>query len=125
MFFDSIVHYLISEGYFYGIYFILNQMLTARGLTPNTILSYQTLAIPGLPFRPPIFPEDASWQDMRGFLTFIQKSRSKNHTDSYVPMPDSILENDTKLLVFLSEKLRPKKRLFTQQHSLENPMDKQ
>lgn len=204
--------------------FILNQMLTARGLTPNTIRSYQTYLLPYLDFLSvhSILPEDASWQDMRDFLSFIQKSRSlsdrtvnmiisylqffqlyvlhkdwdrtqipfrrfdiflpfvpsrtqvaqflssisdkkvrlavsilyacgfrldelchlhckdiissskkihirrsKNHTDRYVPMPDSIWKMILDYWYSFPKGIRPKEWLFTQQHSLENPMDKQ
>lgn len=203
---------------------ILNQMLTARGLTQNTIRSYHTYLKPYLDdlSARSILPEDASWQDMRDFLCFIQKSRclsdrtvnmiishlqffqiyvlhknwdrtqipfrrfdvflpfvpsrvqvaqflnslndrkvrlavsilyacglrldelchlhcediissskkihvrrSKNHTDRYVPMPDSIWKMILDYWYSFPKGKRPKEWLFTQQRSLENPMDKQ
>ena len=204
--------------------FTLNQMLTARGLTPNTIRSYHTYLKPYLDYLSThaVLPEDASWQDMRDFLSFIQKSRclsdrtvnmiishlqffqiyvmhkdwdmtqipfrrfdvflpfvpsraqvaqfldsisdrkvrlavsilyacgfrldelchlhcediissskkihirrSKNHTDRYVPMPDSIWKMILDYWYSFPTGRRPKEWLFTQQRSLDNPMDKQ
>lgn len=205
-------------------FFILNQMLAARNLTPNTIRSYQTYLKPYLDYLSSysILPEDASWQDMRSFLSFIQKSRnlsdrtvnmiisylqffqlyvlhkewdrtqipfrrfdmflpfvpsrpqiaqflgsltdvkvrlavsilyacgfrldelchlhcsdiisaskkihirrSKNHIDRYVPMPDSIWQMILNYWYSFPKGKRPKEWLFTQQRSLDKPMDKQ
>lgn len=204
--------------------FTLNQMLTARGLTPNTIRSYHTYLDPYLDYLSArsVLPEDASWQDMRNYISFIQKSRglsdrtvnmiisylqffqlyvlhknwdrtqipfrrfdvflpfvpsrtqvaqflrslddnkvrlavsilyacgfrldelchlhcediissskkihiprSKNHTDRYVPMPDAIWKMILDYWYSFPKGKRPKEWLFTQQHSLEKPMDKQ
>lgn len=204
--------------------FILNQMLAARGLAPNTIRAYKTYLKPYLDFLSShsVLPEDASWQDMRDFLCFIQESRSlsdrtvnmvisylqffqlyvlhkgwdrtqipfrrfdvflpfvpsrtqvaqflhsagdgkvrlavsmlyatglrldelchlhcadiissskkihvrrsKNHSDRYVPMPDAIWQMVLDYWHSFPKGKRPKEWLFTQQRSLDRPMDKQ
>lgn len=53
------------------------QMLHARGLADNTIRSYKTYILPYLDFLSgrSLLPEDASWQDMRDYLSFIQGQR--------------------------------------------------
>ena len=54
------------------------QMLHARRLSDNTIRSYSTYIKPYLQYLDDlaISPQDASWQDMRGFLDFLQQQRS-------------------------------------------------
>lgn len=54
------------------------QMLQAKGLTDNTIRAYKTYIMPYLTYLSnlSIPPEEASWQVMRDFLSWIQKERS-------------------------------------------------
>lgn len=53
------------------------QMLQAKGLADNTIHSYKTYIKPYFPFLSSrgILPEDASWQDMRDYLSWIKLER--------------------------------------------------
>lgn len=54
------------------------QMLQAKGLTDNTIRSYRTYIKPYLDYLSSlsIAPEDASWQTMRDFLSWIKSERA-------------------------------------------------
>lgn len=56
---------------------IFIQMLQAKGLADNTIRSYKTYIKPYFPFLSShgISPEDASWQDMRDYLSWIKLER--------------------------------------------------
>lgn len=55
----------------------------------------------------------------------IHVADSKNHQDRYVPMPDTVWKMILAYYYQLPEKMKPDTWLFTQQHSTENPMDKQ
>lgn len=56
---------------------VFTQMLQAKGLTDNTIRSYQTYIKPFLSYLSAnsVTPEDASWQCIRDFLLWIQAER--------------------------------------------------
>lgn len=51
--------------------------------------------------------------------------RSKNHTDRYIPLPESIWNRILSYWRSIPPELRPRDWLFTQQTSLDHPMDKQ
>ncbi|MEG2441820.1 MAG: tyrosine-type recombinase/integrase [Acetivibrio sp.] len=55
----------------------------------------------------------------------IHVADSKNHQDRFVPMPDMIWNMILSYYHGLTEELKPNTWLFTQQHSICNPMDKQ
>ena len=59
---------------------IFIQMLQAKGLADNTIRSYKTYIKPYLAYLTScdLSPEDASWQDMRDYLSWIQSERNLN-----------------------------------------------
>ena len=71
---------------------IFIQMLQAKGVADNTIRSYKTYIKPYLSYlnSHSVSPEDASWQDMRDFLFWIQKER--NLSDRTVNMIISYLQ---------------------------------
>ena len=55
------------------------QMLSLRGLTEHTMISYSTYISSYLSYVSDILgksPEDVSWQEIRDFLSYIQKQRS-------------------------------------------------
>lgn len=54
---------------------IFIHMVQAKGLADNTIRSYKTYINPYLAYLSSkcISPEDATWQDMRDFLSWSQK----------------------------------------------------
>lgn len=55
------------------------QMISLRGLTDHTVISYSTYIRAFLDYLEMvlhILPEDASWQELRNFIFFIQKKRS-------------------------------------------------
>lgn len=55
----------------------------------------------------------------------IHVADSKNHQDRYVPMPDTIWQMILAFYHQLPKERKPDTWLFTQQHSVKNPMDKQ
>lgn len=55
----------------------------------------------------------------------IHVANSKNHQDRYVPLPDMIWHMILTYWRSLPKDNRPQDWLFTQQYSLDNPMDKQ
>ena len=55
----------------------------------------------------------------------IHIRRSKNHTDRYIPLPESIWKLILSYWNSLPSNLRPRDWLFTQQTRLDHPMDKQ
>ena len=59
---------------------IFIQMLQTKGLADNTIRSYKTYIKPYLAYLTScdLSPEDASWQDMRDYLSWIQSERNLN-----------------------------------------------
>lgn len=55
------------------------EMLSLRGLTDHTIISYSTYISAYLQYLSDVIftlPEDVSWQELRDFLSWIQKTRS-------------------------------------------------
>ena len=55
------------------------EMLSLRGLTDHTIVSYSTYISAYLQYLSDVIhtsPEDVSWQEMRNFIFWIQKERS-------------------------------------------------
>lgn len=218
------ISFQFQGGFIMDYFSIFIQMLQAKGLTDNTIRSYQTYIKPYFSYLNDrlILPENASWQDMRDFLVWIKQQRSlsdrtinmiisylqffhmyvlhktwdptqvpfrkfnlylpfvpsrkevhsflhslrdpkarlavamlyatglrldelchlrcqdimssskkihvansKNHQDRYVPLPNMIWNMILAYWRSLPTERRPQIWLFTQQHSLEKPMDKQ
>lgn len=68
------------------------QMLQAKGLTDNTIRSYKTYIKPYLNYLSSVstLPEDASWQIMRDYLSWIKSER--NLSDRTINMIISYLQ---------------------------------
>ena len=55
------------------------QMISLRGLTDHTIISYSTYIRAYLDYLENVLhkiPEDVSWQELREFVLFIQHDRS-------------------------------------------------
>lgn len=54
------------------------EMISLRGLTDHTVKSYSTYIRSYLEYldRHDIMPEDASWDDMRSFISFLKDSRN-------------------------------------------------
>ncbi|MEG2441821.1 MAG: phage integrase N-terminal SAM-like domain-containing protein [Acetivibrio sp.] len=71
---------------------IFIQMLQTKGLADNTIRSYKTYINPYLAYlsSSSILPENATWQDMRDFFSWIKSAR--NLSDRTINMIISYLQ---------------------------------
>lgn len=102
------------------------EMVSLRGLTDHTITSYSAYISAYLQYlsdNGPAAPEDASWQQMRDFILWIQNTR--NLSDRYVPLSDNVWEIILRYWYSFLAGSRPKDWLFPQKKKPDKPIDHQ